>query len=268
MSKSFTLMRARQRDRRHLLRGAFAAAGAAMLSGCDKLSNNEAFVDTLKSAQRLSHAAAGVVAPRKAMAQEFSPADVAPVFRSNGSLNTGDADYVALRSTGFAAYKLIVGGLVEKPAEFTLDELKAMPARTQITRHDCVEGWSCIGKWKGVQLGAVLDLVQPKPEARFVVFRCYDSMDGPSLDGHDSRYYESIDLDDAHHVQTILAYELNDMPLPVSNGAPLRCRVERQLGYKQAKYIQAIELVESFAQIRGGKGGYWEDEGYEWYGGI
>ena len=268
MSKSFTLMRARQRDRRYLLRGAFAAAGAAVLSGCDRLSNNQAFVDALKSAQDLSHAAARVVAPRKAMAQEFSAADVAPVFRSNGTLNPGDADYVALRDSGFAGYKLAVGGLVARPAEFTLDQLKAMPARTQITRHDCVEGWSCIGKWKGVQLGAILALVEPKPEAKFVVFRCYDSMEGPSLDGHDSRYYESIDLEDAHHVQTILAYELNDRALPVSNGAPLRCRVERQLGYKQAKYIRAIELVESFAGIRGGKGGYWEDEGYEWYGGI
>ena len=101
-----------------------------------------------------------------------------------------------------------------------------------------------------------------------MLFRCFDSMDGPSLDGRDSRYYESIDLDDANHAQTILAYDLNDRPLPVSNGAPLRCRVERQLGYKQAKYVRAIELVESFAGIRGGKGGYWEDEGYEWYGGI
>jgi DMSO/TMAO reductase YedYZ molybdopterin-dependent catalytic subunit len=268
MSKTFTLMRARQRDRRHLLRGAVAAAGAAVLSGCDKLSNNPAFVDTLKSAQRLSHAAAGVVAPRRAMAQEFEPSQVAPVFRGNGTLSPGDADYVALRSSGFAGYRLTVGGLVAKPAEFSLDELRAMPARTQITRHDCVEGWSCIGKWKGVQLGHILAQVEPAPEAKFVLFRCYDSMDGPSLDGRDSRYYESIDMDDARHAQTILAYELNDKPLPVTNGAPLRCRVERQLGYKQAKYVRAIELVADFAKIRGGKGGYWEDEGYEWYGGI
>jgi DMSO/TMAO reductase YedYZ molybdopterin-dependent catalytic subunit len=268
MSKTFTLMRARQRDRRHLLRGAVAAAGAAMLTGCDKLSRNEAFVDTLKSAQRLSHAAAGVVAPRRAMAQEFAPSQVAPVFRSNGTLSPGDADYVALRNSGFAGYKLAVGGLVAKPAEFSLDELRAMPARTQITRHDCVEGWSCIGKWKGVQLGHILAQVEPTAEAKFVLFRCYDSMDGPSLDGRDSRYYESIDMDDAQHAQTILAYELNDKALPVSNGAPLRCRVERQLGYKQAKYVRAIELVADFSKIRGGKGGYWEDEGYEWYGGI
>jgi DMSO/TMAO reductase YedYZ molybdopterin-dependent catalytic subunit len=268
MKKTFTLMRARQRDRRHLLRGAVAAAGSAFLAGCDRLSQNDAFVDTLKSAQKLSRASAKVVAPRPAMAQEFAEHDVAQTFRSNGTLNPTDADYVALRNGNFADYQLMVGGLVDKPLALSLAELRAMPSRTQITRHDCVEGWSCIGKWKGVQLGKVLDLARPKAEAKYVVFRCFDSMDGPSLDGHDSRYYESIDLDDAHHVQTILAYELNDKPLPVSNGAPLRCRVERQLGYKQAKYVRAIELVASFADIRGGKGGYWEDEGYEWYGGI
>ncbi|MDQ6680674.1 MAG: molybdopterin-binding protein [Pseudomonadota bacterium] len=265
---TYTLMRAPQRDRRSLLRGAVAAAGAAVLTGCDRLSQNEAFVDTLKSAQRLSHAAQSVVAPRPAMAQEFGPGDVAQTFRGNGTLDPADADYVALRNSGFAGYKLTVGGLVETPAEFTLAELRAMPARTQITRHDCVEGWSCIGKWKGVPLGTVLDRVKPLAQAKFVVFRCFDSMEGPALDGRDSRYYESIDLDEARHAQTILAYELNDQALPVSNGAPLRCRVERQLGYKQAKYVRAIELVASFDAIRGGKGGYWEDEGYEWYGGI
>ena len=268
MSKTFTLMRARQRDRRQLLRGAVAAAGAAVLSGCDRLSNNPAFVETLKSAQNLSHAAGRIVAPRPALAQEFSQSEVAPTFRGNGTLNPMDADYQALRQAGFAGFRLMVAGLVEKPLELSLDELRAMPSRTQITRHDCVEGWSCIGKWKGVPLGTVLDRVRPLPSAKFVVFRCYDSMEGPTLDGRDSRYYESIDLDEAHHAQTILAYDLNDKALPVLNGAPLRCRVERQLGYKQAKYVRAIELVASFASIRGGKGGYWEDEGYEWYGGI
>jgi DMSO/TMAO reductase YedYZ molybdopterin-dependent catalytic subunit len=268
MKKTFTLMRAGQRDRRHLLRGAVAAAGSAFLAGCDKLSQNQSFVATLTSAEHLSRAAQKVVAPRPAMAQEFGPDQVAQTFRGNGTLSPRDDDYVALRDAGFADYRLTVGGLVAKPAEFTLEQLRAMPSRTQITRHDCVEGWSCVGKWKGVQLARILDQVQIKPEAKFVLFRCFDSMEGPSLDDRDSRYYESIDLDDAHHVQTILAYELNDRALPVTNGAPLRCRVERQLGYKQAKYIRAIELVESFAQIRGGKGGYWEDEGYEWYGGI
>jgi DMSO/TMAO reductase YedYZ molybdopterin-dependent catalytic subunit len=264
----FTLMRARQRDRRHLLRSAVAAAGAAALAGCDRLTNNASFVDVLASAQQLSGAAQKLVAPRAAMAQEFDASHVAKTFRSNGTLAPVDADYRALREGAFADYRLSVGGLVEKPAEFTLAQLRALPSRTQITRHDCVEGWSCIGKWKGVPLGLLLEQAKPLPQARFVVFRCFDSMETPAPGRPDSRYYESIDFDDAYHPQTILAYELNDQALPVSNGAPLRCRVERQLGYKQAKYVRAIELVESFAQIRGGKGGFWEDEGYEWYGGI
>jgi DMSO/TMAO reductase YedYZ molybdopterin-dependent catalytic subunit len=268
MRKPVTLLRKPQRERRRLLRGVAAAAGSAMLAGCDRLSRNDDVVAVLKSAERLSEAAHKVVAPRRAMAQEFTAADVRQSFRGNGTLNPGDADYVALRQAGFAGYRLSVGGLVARPAEFTLEQLRALPSRTQITRHDCVEGWSCIGKWKGARLGPILDQVQPKPEAKFVLFRCFDSMDGPSLDGRDSRYYESIDFDDAYHEQTILAYELNDQALPVGNGAPLRCRVERQLGYKHAKYIRSIELVDSFAKIRGGKGGYWEDQGYEWYGGI
>jgi hypothetical protein len=178
-TKGYTLMRAKARDRRHLLRGAVAAAGAAVLAGCDRLSNNAGFVETLKSAQKLSHAAGRIVAPKSAMAQEFSAADVAPVFRGNGTLFPRDADYLALRKDGFAAYKLSIGGLVEKPLELSLEELRALPSRTQITRHDCVEGWSCIGKWKGTPLGALLDQARPTAEARFVVFRCFDSMEGP-----------------------------------------------------------------------------------------
>ena len=110
MKKTYTLMRARQRDRRHLLRGAVAAAGAAVLSGCDRLSQNEAFVATLKSAQTLSHAAARVVAPQSAMAQEFGEADIAPTMRANGTLDPADADYVALRNAAFAGYRVAVGG--------------------------------------------------------------------------------------------------------------------------------------------------------------
>ena len=140
-----------------------------------------------------------------------------------------------------------------------------MPARTQITRHDCVEGWSAIGKWKGPTLGSVLQLAGLKPNARFIVFSCADNLQaGMFL----AQYYESIDLIDAFHPQTILAYEMNDRPLPVAHGAPLRLRVERQLGYKQAKYIQRIEAVASLAPHGGGAGGFWEDRGYEWYAGI
>ncbi|MDE2298819.1 MAG: molybdopterin-binding protein, partial [Burkholderiales bacterium] len=255
--------RPRTASRRAALRTALASVGTLALAGCDRLSNNAGFVDVLTSAQDLSRVAQRAVAGRNAMAQEFSPADVAAHFRTNGTLMPVDADYQALLRGGFTDWKLQVGGLVEAPAEFTLAQLRAMPSRTQITRHDCVEGWSSIGKWKGVQLSHVLAQVRPLASARFVVFRCADSMDGPSLDGHDSRYYESIDLDEAHHVQTLLAYELNDQPLPVANGAPLRARVERQLGYKQAKYVMRVEMVESLSGIGQGSGGYWEDRGYE-----
>ena len=155
-----------------------------------------------------------------------------------------------------------LGGLVKSPASFSLSELRQFPSRTQITRHDCVEGWSAIGKWKGVPLGELLVRVQPLPSARYAVFHCADP------DDEDQYYYESIDLEDVYHPQTILAYELNDQPLPIANGAPLRLRVERQLGYKMAKYVMRIELVDSFDSIAGGRGGYWEDRGYEWYAGI
>jgi DMSO/TMAO reductase YedYZ molybdopterin-dependent catalytic subunit len=141
-----------------------------------------------------------------------------------------------------------------------------MPSRTQITRHDCVEGWSAIGRWTGVQLSQVLAKAGLKPEARFIVFECADDLE-QTLDGT-GRYYESIDLVDAFHPQTILAYGLNGKDLPVENGAPLRLRVERQLGYKQAKYIMRITAAASLAEFGQGSGGFWEDRGYEWYAGI
>ncbi len=169
---------------------------------------------------------------------------------------------MALAANNFADWKLKVDGLVESPSEFSLAELRAMPSRTQITRHDCVEGWSCIGKWKGVQLAHVLDQVKLKPEARYIVFHCADTLYGEAF------YYESIGLEDALHPQTILAYEMNDETLTIPHGAPLRVRIERQLGYKMAKYIMRIEAVESYADLFGGNGGFWEDRGYEWYGGI
>src|SRR5690606_23543091 len=126
--------------------------------------------------------------------------------------------------------------------------------------------WSRIAKWSGVPLAHILNEVKPKAGARYVVFRCFDVHAGGATG--QMPYYESIDMIDAYHPQTIPAYGMNDATLPVENGAPLRLRVERQLGYKMAKYISKIELVSGFAHIHGGKGGYWEDQGYDWYAGI
>jgi DMSO/TMAO reductase YedYZ molybdopterin-dependent catalytic subunit len=187
------------------------------------------------------------------------------VFRANGTTMPPGESYASMVANKFADWRLKVDGLVEKPLEFSMPQLQAMPSRTQITRHDCVEGWSCIGQWKGVRLSHLLNMARLKPEAKFVVFHCLDQMDE---DDEDTMYYESVDLDDAFHEQTILAYELNGKSIPVENGAPLRARIERQLGYKQPKYLYRIELVDSFAKIAGGNGGYWEDQGYNWYGGI
>ena len=251
-------------SRRHFLGRAAAAAGALALSGCDALSRTEWFPKVLGSGEKLSETAQNLLTPRRAMAQEFTEADRSPAFRSNGTAMPDSAEYEALAAREFAAYRLQVTGLVGNPASFSLAALRALPSRTQITRHDCVEGWSAIGKWKGAKLSALLDMVQPRPEARFVMFYCAD----PMAENGTNLYYESIDLDDALHPQTLLAYELNDEPLPVKNGAPIRLRVERQLGYKHAKYVMRIELVASFEHIAGGKGGYWEDNGYEWYAGI
>jgi DMSO/TMAO reductase YedYZ molybdopterin-dependent catalytic subunit len=254
----------RSSSRRRFFARIAGGAAALALAGCQKLSQSEWFPKVLGVGERLSAAAGAAVAGRKAMAQEFTEADLSPSFRSNGTSRPQSAEYEALAAGSFADYRLVVDGLVARPGRYSLADLRALDARTQITRHDCVEGWSAIGKWKGVPLARLLEAAQPAAQARFVVFHCADPMD----DDGTSPYYESVDMDDAWHAQTILAYELNDKPLPVENGAPLRLRVERQLGYKHAKYVMRIELVESFATIAGGKGGYWEDQGYQWYAGI
>jgi DMSO/TMAO reductase YedYZ molybdopterin-dependent catalytic subunit len=254
--------------RRGFLRLAVGAALPGVLAGCDRLAASDSFNAMLRSAEGLSRRAQRLVTGVDAMAQEFGEDDIADEFRSNGTAMPDSRLYRQLLESGFRDWRLQVGGLVARPAQFSLAELRAMPSRTQITRHDCVEGWSVIGKWTGVPLRQVLARVRPLPAARYVVFHCADPMDGSDLQAPGSTYYESIDLLEAVHAQTILAYALNDEPLPVKNGAPLRLRVERQLGYKQAKYLMRIELVERLDRIRGGKGGYWEDQGYEWYAGI
>ena len=253
------------KHRRRTLQQLAALVAAIPLAGCDRLSRAPWFVRILEAAEPVNQAIQRIVSPHASMAREYTAADLSPEFRSNGTSAPDDDDYRELAAKGFADWKLEVDGLVDSPVSLSLADLKSMPARTQITRHDCVEGWSAIGQWTGVPLAAVLAKAGLKPDARYIVFHCADPMDE---DDSDSNYYESIGLDDALHPQTILAYGLNGKDLPVANGAPVRLRVERQLGYKMAKYVMRIEAVASFADIRGGRGGYWEDHGYEWYAGI
>lgn len=248
-------------NRRTWLQGLLAGAGALVATGCQKVATAPPALKMLKVAEQWTMGAQRAIIGRHALAPEFTEADISRVFKANGTKRPFDEEYNAHLNSGFAGYKLVVDGLVETPLALTLAEIRALPSRTQITRHDCVEGWSCIGKWQGARLSALLDQAKLKPEAKFIVFHCMDTLGS-------SKYYESIDLIDARHEQTILAYDMNGAPVSVEHGAPLRLRVERQLGYKQAKYIGRIEAVASLKGIGGGSGGFWEDFGYEWYAGI
>ncbi|MVW71510.1 molybdopterin-binding protein [Bordetella sp. 15P40C-2] len=254
------------RTRRRLFAGLLLAPGTAMLAGCDRITQSETLGGLLRNTEKLTQKSQRLLLDRQALAREYSLADLSPVFRANGTQSPDSDEYHHLLEHGFTDWRLRVDGLVEHPLDLSLAQLKQMPSRTQITRHDCVEGWSAIGQWQGVPLAHVLDLARLKPGARYVVFHCADELE-LTLDGS-GRYYESIDLLDAYHPQTILAYAMNGKALPVAHGAPLRLRVERQLGYKQAKYLMRLEVVSAFDRLWGGRGGYWEDRGYEWYAGI
>ena len=251
-------------DRRKWLAGALATASVALMSACDR-ATSPVVLQALRMTEGLTRRVQRLVVPREALAPEYSRADISADFRANGSVDPAASDYLALKAGDFVDYRLEIGGLVERPLSLSLSDLRARPSRTQITKHDCVEGWTSIGEWTGVRLETLLNEAGLKPKARYIVFHCFDALD-QTEDG--DRYYESIDLIDARHPQTILAYAMNGQTLPVPHGAPLRLRVERQLGYKHAKYIRRIEAVESFDHIGGGRGGYWEDQGYEWYAGI
>ena len=243
--------------RRNLLAG----LAATFAAGCSKIGKTDTFAALAETAENMHRAAHRALGGREALAREFSPADISPFFRGNGSTRIKDAGYRAHLANGFADWRLELTGLFDTPTALSIGQLKALPQRTQITRHDCVEGWSAIGQWTGPELRTLLDMAGILPEAKFIVFRCADRLDG-------ALYYESVDLVDAYHPQTIVAHSLNGEPLPEANGAPLRMRIERQLGYKHAKYLTGIEAVASLDHIAGGKGGYWEDRGYQWYAGV
>ncbi len=251
-------------------RGLIAVGGGLLLAGCDKLATNDKLKAVAQSAEGATLRWQRLVG-RNGLAQEFSAADISPVFKVNGTHEPMEAEYQAHKAANFADWKLAITGLVNTPMTLSMDQIRAMPARTQITRHDCVEGWSAIGQWTGVPLGLLLKAANMKTNARYAVFRCADNYGGELSKGgaqSTSIYYESVDLVDAFHPQTILAHSMNGAPLSVGHGAPLRMRIERQLGYKQAKYVTGIDVVASLDGYGSGKGGYWEDRGYEWYAGI
>jgi DMSO/TMAO reductase YedYZ molybdopterin-dependent catalytic subunit len=249
--------------RRAALTG-LAASSATLIAGCDTVVSTPATREILFSGERFHRLLQRAITDRGALAREYRPDQMSPSFRSNGTSNPNRPEYDAAAAENFGNWKISIGGLVTRPFSLSLAQLRSMPARSQITRHDCVEGWSAIGKWHGPRLSVLLDLAGVKDSARYIVFRCADH-----YRGNPAPYYESVDMVDAYHPQTILAWAMNDKLLDIPHGAPVRMRIERQLGYKQAKYLTGIEAVASLDGIGQGRGGFWEDvAGYDWYGGI
>lgn len=201
--------------------------------------------------------------------QRYPSRKISPYFRVNGYPPT-DPAYEAMVADGFAGYRLAVGGLVENPVSLSLEELHALGVRSQTTEHNCIQGWTAVAEWSGVPLSRVLELVKPRPEARYLVFYAMD--DKGLTDEHENRYgffYGSLDIALADDPQTILAVGMNGVPLPVEHGAPVRLRAETQLGFKMVKWLRGIEFVADLSDVGQGQGGWREDfQQYSTYAGI
>ena len=239
-----------------------ATSLTAALSGCaqigTKLNDNAGFHHALESAEALNEVAIGT----RGRVRLYRSADISADFPLD-SLDTPSTNvYNDLLRDNFRSYKLVVNGLVDHPQTLTLAQLQHMMNVSQITRHDCVEGWSAIAQWQGVRLADIISIARPAKNARYVVFHSFDR------DPNGMPYYESLSLEQAAHPQTLLALRQNGKTILPERGAPVRLTVPTQLGYKSAKWVQRVEIVSSLAPLYGGKGGYWEDQGYEWYAGI
>jgi DMSO/TMAO reductase YedYZ molybdopterin-dependent catalytic subunit len=189
---------------------------------------------------------------------QYKESDISPYFWPNGSLPKRE-QWNRLLQNGAKGCTLKVFGKVAHPQEFTVDQLREIGFREQITEHYCIQGWSGIAKWGGTPMAKLLERVQPDPSARYVVF--YSHADG--ADG--GRYYDVHTMSNMKHNLTLLAYEMNGKPLNIYHGAPLRLRCENELGFKQVKWIESIEFVEDYKKLGAGQGGYNEDhEFYSW----
>lgn len=189
---------------------------------------------------------------------ELTEKDISPYFWPNHHRMPDSLEYSALLAGGFRDYRLRISGLVERPKEFSFADLKAMPKQDQVTTLFCIQGWTGVAKWGGVPMRHIVDLVKPTKDARYAVF--YSMSKGED----DGRYYEVNRIENMYHKLTILAYEMNDQPLSVLHGAPIRLRCENELGFKNVKWIEAIEFVHEFSDLGAGQGGYNED--HEFYG--
>jgi DMSO/TMAO reductase YedYZ molybdopterin-dependent catalytic subunit len=244
--------------RRTALIAGLTSLGGLLLTGCTK-KLPPTYGNILRMADTFTYAAHNTLLSGEALVREYSHKDISS-FPATGTTNPGDLTqqysseiYGQLQRGGFADWRLSVEGLVARPGSYSLADLKRMPSRTQITKHVCEEGWSAIAEWTGVPLSRVLDAAGMLPSARFVTLYSYDD------------WADSLDMLDALHPQTILAYGMNGRDLPIAHGAPVRIRIERQMGYKSMKYLQRIVVREEFDD--GGKSGSIQN-GWSWYAGI
>jgi DMSO/TMAO reductase YedYZ molybdopterin-dependent catalytic subunit len=247
--------------RRALLTGLSSVAGLA-LTGCSG-ELPPTYGNLLRMGDVLTYKAHRLLLPGMSMAREYSHADISS-SPAIGTTDPGDPNrsifdaergpiYDRLRHGGFADWRLTIEGSVARPRAFSLADLKQLPSRTQITRHSCEEGWSAIAEWTGVPLRLVLEATGILPSARFVQFYTYDA------------FADGIDMLDALHPQTILAYGMNGRDLPVPHGAPVRVRVEKQMGYKSMKFLRRIVVTDRFDDL--GDRGLLQS-GWSWYAGI
>jgi DMSO/TMAO reductase YedYZ molybdopterin-dependent catalytic subunit len=247
--------------RRLITRGLAAAAGASGLVVADRFATRYGLIPpdgggVYGAGATLTYAAQRLLmSAGHSMAREFDRSQISTAFPINGDLPRNDA-YQSLLTKKFATWQLTVDGMVARPARFSLDQLMRMQATTQITSQACEEGWSAIAEWTGVRLAEVLNTVGVLPAARYVVFFPFDVN------------WDSVDMDDAWHPQTLLAWGMNGREIPTEHGAPLRLRVPRQLGYKSVKYLSRITVTDSLKSIRNGLGSISPEIGYSWYAGI
>ena len=247
-------------SRRSLIRTGLAAAGASGLGVAAVLAERYGLVPpdhggVYGVGETLTYAAQRLLTSHHSLAREFTRSQISRVSPVNGEA-PGNEDYQRHLASGFEEWRLAVDGLVARPASFSLADLKRFPARNQITHQACEEGWSFIAEWTGVPLSYVLNLVGVHPSAKYVVFFPFD------------RSWDSLDMPDAWHPQTLLAYGMNGGELPTGHGAPVRLRVARQLGYKSVKYLSRITVTETVTHIGKGLGSVSPEEGYSWYAGI
>ena len=236
--------------RRAFIKGMASSAGV-LLAGCTQ-TDPPTYGHVLRMGDLLTYKAHRLLLPAHSLAREYDYSDISSV-PAIGTTNPDDSDYQQLLANRFTDWRLVVEGSVARPHAFSLDELQRMPSRTQITRHTCEEGWSAIAQWTGVPLRSVLEAAGIRSTARFVQYYAYDG------------WVDGIDMLDALHPQTILAYGMNGRDLPISHGAPIRLRVEKQLGYKSMKFLRRIVVTDHFDDH--GKRGLIQN-GWSWYAGI